>query len=399
MIDDSDPLVSWLTLLLLYLIHGWMATALFRLGRLHHFPNQDPSGDFGKLNPQRWFERLGASKARDLTLFALIGVTALLVPNISSTGIWAALVSVPVYLLVITALAFRTSHRPLKNENGSLWITFLLLVPFWLPYSVLRLAKVRLSPSSPHLFPFSQSSHWQSRQSELDKPHDVGQEVQLLQNALDFREVQAKDCMIPRNEIVSIEVDQSTAELKKKFVDSHFSKILVYEGDTDNIIGYVHNYDLFKLPKSIRSILLPISVIPETLDAQLVLKRLVLEKRSIAILVDEFGGLSGLIALEDLLEEIVGEIEDEHDVPELIEERLPGRQFLFSGRLEIDYLNEKYGFNLPISEHYDTLAGFVLDQMGDIPGEESGFEWEQYSLTARKVSKNRIELIHLHVKG
>lgn len=227
----------------------------------------------------------------------------------------------------------------------------------------------------------------------------VEPEVTLFQNALDFEKVRVRDCMVPRNEMTVLELDSSIDELKSLFVQTHYSRILIYQETSDNVIGYVHSYDLFKNPDSIKKILLPISPVPEAMNAKDAFELFGKQRRSIAVVVDEFGGITGMVTVEDIIEEIFGEIDDEHDVSELHEERLPGHRFIFSGRLEIDYLNEKYGLDIPESENYDTLAGFVLDQLEDIPEANACLETDQFLITVSQVSEARIELIDLTVKA
>ena len=177
-------------------------------------------------------------------------------------------------------------------------------------------------------------------------------EIQIFQNALDFSKVKARECMIPRNEIVAVEIHESIENLKEKFIETGFSKIVVYRDNIDQVIGFTHSYELFKQPKEIKSILLPIALIPETITANEVLNLFIKERKSVALVVDEYGGTSGLLTVEDVVEEIFGEIEDEHDSIVLEETKINENTFVFSGRFEIDFLNQKYQLNLPESEDY-----------------------------------------------
>ena len=179
---------------------------------------------------------------------------------------------------------------------------------------------------------------------------EVGLEAKLMRNALDFSKIKVRDCYIPRTDMVAININESVDHLHKKFVSSGYSKILVFNGSIDNIVGYVHVSEMFKGSKSIRSMMSPIAVVPETMRANLLLKQFTSQHKSIAIVVDEFGGTSGLITLEDVLEEIFGEINDEHDDDDLIDERLDDETYVFSGRMEVDDINEKYGVHLPTSD-------------------------------------------------
>lgn len=216
-------------------------------------------------------------------------------------------------------------------------------------------------------------------------------EVQILHNALDFNTIKVRDCMIPRTEIVALNKDCSINELTEKFIETGLSKIIIYNENIDDVIGYVHAFELFKKPKSIKQILLPISIFPEASLIQDVLEQFTKQKRSVAIVVDEFGGTSGLITVEDIIEEIFGEIEDEHDSDHLIEELIDENTFKFSARHEIDYLNEKYGIDLEKNEEYTTLSGFILNQLQDIPQQGDSFVYNNYKIEILLVSDTKVE--------
>ena len=227
---------------------------------------------------------------------------------------------------------------------------------------------------------------------------DIDHEVQIFQNALSFADTKARDCMIPRNEIIAFEVDDDIEQLKQTFIETGKSKILIYRENIDNIIGYTHSYEMFKQPKNIKSILLPIHIIPETITVNRVMEQLLKKNRSIAVVVDEYGGTSGMITMEDIIEEIFGEIEDEHDNEDYYEKQLNDNEIIVSGRLEIEYLNEKYDFELPENEEYETLAGLVIHQTEDIPETNDVIELKNYSLEVLEVNDAKIELIKITTK-
>ncbi len=235
------------------------------------------------------------------------------------------------------------------------------------------------------------------QQEQSSAGNNLPQEVKLLKNALDFNKVKIRECAIPRTDIEAIEINDSIENLKQKFIDSGFSKVMVYRESIDNIVGYVHVSELFKLPKRIRNIMNPISIVPETMGANKLLELFTDQHKSIALVVDEFGGTSGIITLEDILEEIFGEIDDEHDVPEYTEEELSPTEYRFSARLEIDYLNEKYSLNLPVSEEYETLAGMILFYNQSIPkvGEESVIK--QFKIMILEATNTRIEEVKVEI--
>jgi len=224
---------------------------------------------------------------------------------------------------------------------------------------------------------------------------ELTNEMQILQNALDFSKIKARDCMIPRTEIIAMDLDEDIETLRSKFVESGLSKILIYRDSIDNIIGYVHSFELFKKPSAIKQILLPIPVVPEAMPGKEMLELFARQSGNIAIVVDEFGGTSGLITIEDLIEEIFGEIEDEHDHEELIEEKIDDRTFLFSARQEIDYLNETYHLNLPEMEDFDTLGGMVLYYLESIPEKGAHFSLDNCEIEVIEVSDRRVDLVQL----
>ena len=220
-------------------------------------------------------------------------------------------------------------------------------------------------------------------------------EIQIFQNALDFSKVKARECMIPRNEIVAVEIHEPIENLKEKFIETGFSKIVVYKDNIDQVIGFTHSYELFKQPKDIKSILLPIALIPETITANEVLNLFIKERKSVALVVDEYGGTSGLLTVEDVVEEIFGEIEDEHDSIILEETKIDENTFIFSGRFEIDFLNQKYQLNLPESEDYETLNGLILFKHQSIPLVDENIAIEGFNFLILEVNKTRIDKVQL----
>jgi CBS domain containing-hemolysin-like protein len=220
-------------------------------------------------------------------------------------------------------------------------------------------------------------------------------EIQIFQNALDFSKVKARECMVPRNEIVAMEINEDIDKLRQKFVETGYSKIVIYRENIDRIIGFTHSYELFKNPADIKSILLPIALVPETMTANDILNLFIRERKSIALVVDEFGGTSGLLTVEDIIEEIFGEIEDEHDVIELVEEQISETEFVFSGRHEIDYLNEKYHLELPESDDYETLSGLIVHHCQNIPELSAKINIDAFNFEILEVEQTRIEKVQL----
>jgi putative hemolysin len=226
---------------------------------------------------------------------------------------------------------------------------------------------------------------------------EVDHEIQIFQNALDFSKVKARECMIPRTEIVALEMEEDIEKLKEQFIETGLSKILIYRDNIDNIIGYTHSFELFKKPESIKAILLPVPIIPMSMQANEILEIFIQQKRSMAVVVDEFGGTAGIVTIEDIIEEIFGEIEDEHDKEALIETKINDNEFLFAARLEVDYLNNEYNLGLPESDNYETLAGLIIDTFESIPMLNEQIQKDQFLFTVKKVFQNKIDLVHLRV--
>ncbi len=232
-------------------------------------------------------------------------------------------------------------------------------------------------------------------QSEIERSLEDEPEKKIFQNALEFSRLKVRDCMVPRTEVEAIEINSSVTELKQQFIETGFSKILVFEDSIDRIVGYINSKELFRHPPSIRSKLVSMSIVPESMQVNKLLRKLIRERKSIALVVDEYGGTSGIVTLEDIIEEIFGEIEDEHDISEFVERQINDHEFILSGRLEIDYLNEKYKLDIPVSDEYDTLAGFIIHHYENIPRLNTRVVIMPYQYRILKVSQTRIELVHV----
>ncbi len=244
-------------------------------------------------------------------------------------------------------------------------------------------------PDLDHLV--SQNENIEDSQEEKDAG------IKMFQNALDFSNVKLRECMIPRTEIVALEEGVKIDELRQAFIETGFSKVLIFKESIDNIVGYVNMKDLLGEVDNISPLILPLPIVPESMPANKLLKLFVEEKKNIALVVDEFGGTSGIVTIEDILEEIFGEIEDEHDISELIDKQISDTEYLFSARLEIDFLNEKYNLNLPEMDNYETLAGLIFFHLESIPKLNQNITIDQFEFKVIKVSETRLELVHLKV--
>ena len=231
----------------------------------------------------------------------------------------------------------------------------------------------------------------------VEEADEVDNEIQIFQNALEFSDVKAREVMVPRTELVAIEIYDSIKNLTALFSSSGCSKILVYRETYDNILGYVHVFDMFKKPKTIRSVIMPVEFVPETMLINDILNVLTKKRKSIAIVLDEYGGTSGIITIEDIVEELFGEIEDEHDHVALLEEKLEDNIYNFSARLEVDYLNETYKLGLPESDNYETLGGLILNSTEEIPDKDDKIKIEHFLFTIKEVSNTKVDVVKLEI--
>jgi len=227
--------------------------------------------------------------------------------------------------------------------------------------------------------------------------HAIESEVKLFRNALDFSKVRLREIMVPRTEMVALDIESTVDELHQKFIETGYSRILFYDDNIDNIVGYIHHSVIFTNPDSIKSNLRKVLIVPETMSASKLLSRFIQQRLSIAIVVDEFGGTSGMVTSEDILEEIFGEIEDEHDTVDLIKKQVSPDEFVFSGRLELDEINENFNLDFPENENFETLAGFILFNHESIPKINTVITIDQYRFKILKATNTKIELVHLKI--
>jgi putative hemolysin len=227
---------------------------------------------------------------------------------------------------------------------------------------------------------------------------DEAAEMQMIQNVRDFHSTKVRECMVPRNEIIAVDDNVTISELQKLFIDTQHSKIPVYKQSIDNLTGYVHLYDLFGKPSDIKSVVKPVIIVPETIAASNVLNMMISQRKSVAVVVDEFGGTAGMVTVEDLIEEIFGEIQDEFDVDELLVKQISENEYMLAGRLEIDYLNQEYFLNLPPSDEYETLAGLILSHHQSIPEIREQIIIDRFIFTILEASGSRIDKVSLKIE-
>ena len=234
--------------------------------------------------------------------------------------------------------------------------------------------------------------------STVEDNEEMDSEIQMFQNALDFSGVKARDIMTPRTEIVAVDLFDSVSDLKDLFIETGYSKIVVFHNSLDDIVGYVHSFDLFKKPKNIKSILISVEFVPETIFIKDALNLLTKKRKSVAVVIDEYGGTSGIITVEDIVEELFGEIEDEHDSDEeLIENELEEGVYIFSTRLDVEYLNQRYKLEIPESDSYGTLGGFIVDSTKEIPQKGDEITIGNYHFIIEEATNKKIELVKMTI--
>jgi CBS domain containing-hemolysin-like protein len=300
---------------------------------------------------------------------------------------------------------FRLNANAILNAFAILlWLLYYLLYPIVYLFSASsefllnRFFRVQFGSQEAVFSPIDLDDYIREFAPPDKSEEDVQQEIQMFQNVIDFRKAKVRECMVPRTEIISADNNEKVENLRQEFIKHGVSRIPVFEESIDNITGYIHSFDLFSNPKDLKSIIKPIMFVPETMLANVVMTRFIQEHRNIAVVLDEFGGTSGLVTMEDVIEEIFGEIEDEFDEEDLIEKRISENEFDFSARLEIDYLNEKYKLNLPESDEYETLAGFIINYHESIPEKGESIDIELFSFEILQASESRIELVRLRIK-
>ena len=285
-----------------------------------------------------------------------------------------------------------------------IWLLFVLLRPAAL--LMLKISNLLLKYVLKHdiaddkqVFGKTDLDDFLSNVRSVDGDEDARVEVEMLQNALDLSEKRVRECMIPRTEIVAIDILSSIQEVKEKFVNTKLSKLLVFKGNIDKIIGYIHSYDLFKSPTNLRSVLLPLPFVPESMKAMELLNQFIESNKGVAVVLDEFGGTAGMITIEDVTEEIVGEIVDEHDIDEVATQQIDATTFILLGRSYVEDINKKYNLALPESDHYETISGLLLDFLEKIPEKDDVIEFKEYHFTIINVNKTTIQEVELIVSS
>ena len=330
--------------------------------------------------------------------------------GIKSEGLILLIQTIISTLLVLITAEFLPKALVQINPNRFLrFASIPMLIMHWVLYiptqlvmfisnSVLRLLKTDGTTTEKVFSKIDLEHYVQDLSGRIKEEENFGNEMQILQNALDFSSLKARDCMVPRIEIVAVDVEEQISVLHSLFVTQGLSKILIYRNNIDNIIGYVHSFEMFKNPASIKQIMMPISFVPEATLGKELLEMFTKQSGNIAVVVDEYGGTSGMITIEDVIEEIFGDIEDEHDNEDWLEEKISEKEYLFSGRVDIDYINEVYHLALTKSEQYETLAGLIIHTLESIPEVGTKLDLEKFNIIIEQVSDRKIEVVRIIVK-
>jgi GldE: gliding motility-associated protein GldE len=266
----------------------------------------------------------------------------------------------------------------------------------WLSFGLLRLFGIRVKDSD-GIKSFEKVDLENLLEENTETQSEQENEIRIFQNALDFSDILVRDCMVPRVDVEAVDVESSIGEIYGRFIESQYSRIFVWDGSIDNIVGYVNIKSLFRNPASIRDIMIGVRYVPETMPAERLLEEFTKNRISVAVVIDEFGGTAGIISLEDVLEEIFGEIDDEHDTSDMVERQVAENEYVFSSRLEVKYLNEKYGLGIEESDEYETLAGYIISNENGIPPTGAEVSIGNKLIRILKSSSSRIELVKVRL--
>lgn len=302
-------------------------------------------------------------------------------------------------------LLFRFNPNAMLNFFAiPVWAFYILLYPINMLYMgvsgfiMKKILRLNLAHTDYKFSSIDLNEYLQDYTPDEDNEEEMNADIQLFQNAIDFRHVKLRDCMVPRTEIEALRSDTTVDELLKKFTETKHSKILIYHETIDNIIGYAHSFDMFKKPSDISEVLRTVSVYPETYAANTLLSKFIQTRQGIAVVVDEFGGTAGIVSMEDIIEEIFGEIDDEYDEEVTVEKDLGNGEYVFSTRLEIDYLNQVYDLEIPESDDYETLAGFILHYHESIPQLNEEIDIPPFRIKVMKAVATRLDEVHFRVE-
>lgn len=418
--DNSATIVLWIVFLLLSFFFSGMEIAFISSDRLRYALDKKNKNAIDYIlnvfytHPRNFLSTLTTGNL--LVLIAFVYSTIVISEvYIFETITNNKLLALLIQFFIATVIIFVNGEllpRVVFKNNANLWVR-VMAVPAFLFYVllypvtkffttigrfILRIVGIKFNTSEARALGRVELDTY-LKQGMSDTPEEgvIDSEVKIFKNALDFSSIKLRDCMVPRTDIIAVNVNTDIEELKDTFVQSGFSKILVYEDDIDNIIGYIHMWEMFDNPSDWNKNIASISFYPDSMLARNLMSELLLQHKSIAVVVDEFGGTSGIITMEDLVEEIFGDIEDEYDVNTNIAKNVGENEYIISGRLEIDQLNEMFNFNLPQDDDYTTVAGYILHHIQRFPKTYESIDIDRYTFKILKVTSRKIEVVKLYV--
>jgi CBS domain containing-hemolysin-like protein len=344
-----------------------------------------------------WFETF-ANSSNGFYTYIFVDLK-LLTQTVISTGI--ILITAEFLPKVFFQIYANTLLKALALPAYVFYVLFSVFSEFsmWISNVILRIVfKTTDGDPTLELSKVELGNYISEQMEAIEEDVPIDSEVQFFQNALDFSSVKARDVMVPRTEIIAQDIEESLDDLRHLFIETGCSKVLIYKEDIDDVLGYVHAFELFKKPKSIKSVLRPVEFVPETMLVKDIMNTLTKKRKSMAVVIDEYGGTSGLLTLEDIIEELFGEIEDEHDKDEMIEEQISQNTFKFSARLEVDYLNETYKLGLPEDDSYETLGGLIVNKTEGIPQLNDEVSIDQFAFKILEASSTKINTVQLDIR-
>ena len=418
--NNSATIILWIVFLLLSFFFSGMEIAFISSDRLRYALDKKNKNAIDYIlnvfytHPRNFLSTLTTGNL--LVLIAFVYCTIVISEvYIFETITNNKLLALLIQFFIATVIIFVNGEllpRVVFRNNANLWVR-VMAVPAFLFYVLLypvtkffttigrfmlRVVGIKFNTSEARaLGRVELDTYLKQGMSETPEEGTIDSEVKIFKNALDFSSVKLRDCMVPRTDIIAVNVNTDIEELKDTFIQSGFSKILVYEDDIDNIIGYIHMWEMFDNPSDWNKNIASISFYPDSMLARNLMSELLLQHKSIAVVVDEFGGTSGIITMEDLVEEIFGDIEDEYDVNTNIAKNVGENEYIISGRLEIDQLNEMFNFNLPQDDDYTTVAGYILHHIQRFPKTYESIDIDRYTFKILKVTSRKIEVVKLYV--
>lgn len=418
--NDSTEIVFWITSLVLSIFFSGMETAFISSDKLLYALDKKKKTLIDYIqkefynHPRQFLSALTIGNLIVMVVFVYFTISLshnFVSQNITDNPLTAIFVQFSVASIVLLFTG-ELLPRAIFRNNANMWVKilslpafifYILLYPIVKAFtavgsSTLRLFGIKFYPSKEKpLGRLELNSYVKQGVDDIPSEEEVDSDVKIFRNALDFSSVKLRDCIVPRTDIVAVSKEASINELKERFIETGYSKILVYEHDIDNIIGYIHIWEMFDNPPDWPTEIASISFYPDSMLASNLLTELLQQHKTIAVVVDEFGGTSGIITMEDLVEEIFGEIEDEYDVNTNIAKKVGENEYIFSGRMEIDQLNELFDLSLPEEDDYTTIAGFILHHMQRFPNAYETIEIDNYIFKILKVTQRRIEVTKLIV--